>query len=467
VAVKVLNSVVDSLDVRVFRHSAPSQRLRRDAEVFSAVVADSEPGDPAQYVKLPGLGTFHIRPHGRAPYLFVLSNPQIADIRIWNPARWDGRACAQTGQFYISFRSVFLQRGGLAAARRVVAALVDLYCTPGPVHADAGLPFDLVARVDLAADTQEDRDMLWADLDRFVCRARKLDTWTHLTPADLSRFLKCDFQASALPMDIPAAMALDMLLPAVARAVHLFTSTALNELETAGEADLSRVVSQNRAPQTSYFGRFGSQLYARRYNKLGSLVVQNKLYMLDIWQQAGWDSDFPVWRTEFSLSGDFLRGFVVPEHDGDLRDLAQLESIIPALWEYLTGDWLRLTDPNEDTNRARWPTSPDWAVLQAAFGSTQLVGARDHARTVPREDGHLVLQARGCSVSTVALRSAALGSYDAALQTMVDDYIYKLTEDDFLNDVNDRMLEFGLDDFSDTAISALIRRERLQQAAGS
>lgn len=470
---RIVNIVIDSLDVRMFRHALPSPRLLRDAEVWRGLIADYEPGDSPQYVQLPGLGTFRIKMGGRPPYEFVLMNPQVCDIRVWNVGRWSSKAAGQTGQLYVSFRSVFLQRFGLEGARRILAALTDLFCVPGPVHPDAGDEFDRIARVDLAVDTEETRDMLWADLDRFVCRARKLDTWAHLTPAHVEQLLKVDLSAgSFLPQDRPDdAEALPQLARSAARVLHSYVRQVVNDLEQYGQADLSRVVSHNRRPQTVYFGRFGSQLYARRYNKLGSLVVQNKLYMLDVWQENGWDGESPVWRTEFSLSGDFLKGYEL-HHGGalisDCRDLSLLDHLLPVLWDYLVTDWLRFTDPvQSDSNYRRWPTSTSWALLRGAFGDSDLTGQRDHSRTVPREDSHLLAQARGCSVSTVALRAAALGSLDEALQTMVDDLVYRIGDDDFRQDVDARLLEYGLDPFTDTALSAMFRREKLMEAVGT
>lgn len=470
---KIVNRVIDSLDVRLFRHAAPSQRLMRDAEVWRSLIAAYEPGDSPQYVQLPGLGTFRIKMGGHPPYEFVLINPQIADIRIWNVGRWSGKAAAQTGQLYVSFRSVFLQRFGLEGARRVLSVLVDLFCVPGAVHPDAGPEFDRVARVDLAVDTQEDRDMVWGDLDRFVCRARKLDTWAHLTPAHVEQLLKIDLSAgSYLPQDAPALHDdLPRLARSASRVLHSYVRQVVNDLEQHGEASLSRIVSHNRRPQTVYFGRFGSPLYARRYNKLGSLVVQNKLYMLQVWEENGWDGDSPVWRTEFSLSGDFLKDYRLHQGGGmieDCRDLSLLDHVIPVVWDYLVTDWLRLTDPVEsDSNYRRWPTSASWSVLVGAFGDSDLLGLRDHSRTVPREDAHLVAQARGCTVSTVALRAAAMGSLDAALESMVDDLVYRIGNDEFRQDVDARLLDFGLDPFTDTALSAMFRRERLREAVGS
>jgi hypothetical protein len=446
--------------------------LARQAEVWRMVVSRFEPGDPDTFVKVPQLGTFRLKMGGQAPYEFVLINPQIADIRIWNPARWSSRAAAQTGQFYVRFRSVFLQQHGLAGVRLVLNALTDLTCQPGCVHVDSGLEFDRIARVDLAVDTQEQREMVWADLDTFVCRARKLDTWAHLTPANVEEVLKMDLSAGAyLPMDRPDfAEFLPAFMRSASRVMQTYLHTVVNELETHQEADLSRVVSHNRKPQTVYFGRFGSQLYARRYNKLGSLMVQNKLFMLDVWLQRDWDGESPVIRTEFSISGDFLKNYTL-HSDGaaieDCRDLSLLEHVAPVLWDYLVTDWLSKRVPSStDSNHKRWPVDENWAVLVGAFGDTDLVGKRDHSRSVPQQDSHLLAQSRGCSVSAVALRVARHGSYEAAIESVSEDF-YAVLNDDFRSDVIDRLDAYGLDNYTDTQMSALFRAESMNLGMGS
>lgn len=473
VPTKIVNIVIDSLDVRMFRRAAPAIILMRHADVWRRKIADFEPGDPETYVQLPGLGTFRLKMGGRPPYEFVLINPQICDIRIWNVGRWHTKSAAQTGQFYVSFRSVFMQRHGLDGVRRVLRQIEDLFCVDGDVHHEALEPWDRVARVDLAVDTQESREMVWGDLDRFVCRARKLDTWTHVTPANIEELLKLDLSAgNFLPMEAPEGdEALPRFARSASRVLRAFMTSVVQELETHGEAELSRVVSHNRKPQTVYFGRFGSPLYARRYNKLGSLVVQNKLFMVDVWKAGGWDGDSPVLRTEFSLSGDFLKNYRLHQ-DGvmieDCRDLCLLEHVVPGLWDYLVTDWLSMRDVQDsDSNYRRWPVSASWSLLVGAFGTSDLAASRDHSRTVPKDDRHLLDQSHGCAVSTVALRASVAGDVEAARQSVLDDFMYEISSDDFIEKVLERRREYGLDEFSDTALSATIRQERMFEGVGS
>ena len=317
--------------------------------------------------------------------------------------------------------------------------------------------------------------MLWSDLDRFVCRARKLDTWTHLTPAHIEDMLKMDLSAGTfLPMDeVPDEDPVLRLAKSAGRMMHSFLISAVNDLETYGESALSRVVSENRTPQTVYFGRFGSDLYARRYNKLGSLLIQNKLFMLDVWNESGYDGESDVIRTEFSVSGDFLKRYSIIQ-DGlkidDCRDLHLLDHVIPPLWNYLVTKWLSMRDINElDSNNRRWVVSESWQKLENAFGESLYDSERIHKRLIPRDDSHLFKQSLGCAISSIALRSSTSSSPDSVLSAMssfVDDFIYNFNED-MQQKIDERVLEFGLDKYTDTALSALFRSERMIEGGGS
>ena len=120
----------------------------------------------------------------------------------------------------------------------------------------------------------------------------------------------------------------------------------------------------------------------------------------------------------------------------------------------------------QDANRWRWQTSLQWQVVQSAWTS-DAVGHRDHTRRVPESDEHLVIQSRGCLVSSVALRFAGNRDISAAMQSIVDDVVYKLGDDDFINDVEQRLFEYGLDDYTDTALSTLYRSQRMALGGGS
>jgi hypothetical protein len=105
---------------------------------------------------------------------------------------------------------------------------------------------------------------------------------------------------------------------------------------------------------------------------------------------AHYDTDLDVWRLEFQLRREGVKGFRLyakpemsdPDEEIDAEieaeDLPHLHSVRKALhwsgklWTYLTKRWLRLTIPTDDPNRGRWPEHPTWTALREGFASIAL-----------------------------------------------------------------------------------------------
>jgi hypothetical protein len=125
------------------------------------------------------------------------------------------------------------------------------------------------------------------------------------------------------------------------------------------------------------FGK--KRIMARIYNKTEKAAPRNDEYFALIQQQAGakFDPTQDSWRIEFELKREAMTGFsvVIPpevvadddeEIDAELdaEDCPRIGAIknamhwAPQLWTYFTTSWLRLTVPNGDTNKARWPLHP-------------------------------------------------------------------------------------------------------------
>jgi hypothetical protein len=84
---------------------------------------------------------------------------------------------------------------------------------------------------------------------------------------------------------------------------------------------------------------------------------------------------------------------------------------IPSLWAYPTKQWLRHTIPNGDPNRARWPLSPLWQLVQqASFFCDGTPAVRERRRA-----GDLTLLCQmiaSCSTSAAAFLTQLLPSGD-------------------------------------------------------
>jgi hypothetical protein len=174
-----------------------------------------------------------------------------------------------------------------------------------------------------------------------------------------------------------------------------------------GQVDWHPFLSGNVC--TGYvFGK--GHVLARLYNKTRQAKQSHLDWYFTLLEQhngASFDPAQDVWRLEFQLTRAGVKGFrlatkqeltdpdEVIEAELDAEDLPSIGTVRKALhwagqvWLYLTKRWLRLVEPDDDTNRGRWPIHPTWQVLRDSFvhamvrsplpdGKLQLVRAERH-----------------------------------------------------------------------------------------
>lgn len=108
----------------------------------------------------------------------------------------------------------------------------------------------------------------------------------------------------------------------------------------------------------------GGTMAARLYDKSLEIQKSGKNYLLDLWRQAGWKEEEPVWRLEFQFKREVLAQLGV----GSLADVLDH---LNGLWSYAITEWLKLTLPNpDDKTRSRWPIHPLWAYLSSVDWET-------------------------------------------------------------------------------------------------
>jgi hypothetical protein len=140
------------------------------------------------------------------------------------------------------------------------------------------------------------------------------------------------------------------------------------------------------------------------YDKTAEIAVSRKDWMQAVWTTNGWDSESRVTRVEFRYKRECLREMKVEEAYTFLDQ-------VPSLWAYSTKQWLRHTIPNGDPNRARWPISSVWQLIQqASFFCDGTPAVRERRRA-----GDLTLLCQmiaGCSTSAAAFLTEVLPSGD-------------------------------------------------------
>jgi len=176
-------------------------------------------------------------------------------------------------------------------------------------------------------------------------------------------------------------------------------------------------VSRSNKYHPYYLGEFltgitfgqGSKLMARLYNKLLESKLKKKEYLHPIWREAGWNDDCAVWRLEFQIKSTVLREF-------GIVTVADLEEKIPALWQYCTQEWLKLTIPSEtDKTQSRWLIHLLWQVLSQADWGQQLSEPlyRSRKDRSPSDD---YLFVNGISAITSLMARDGIASFDVAIE---------------------------------------------------
>ena len=140
------------------------------------------------------------------------------------------------------------------------------------------------------------------------------------------------------------------------------------------------------------------------YDKTAEIQISRKDWMQEVWTSNGWDGESRVTRVEFRYKRECLREMGIEEAYAFLDQ-------IPSLWAYSTKQWLRHTMPNGDPNRARWPISPLWRIVQqASFFCDGTPAVRERRRS-----GDLTLLCQmiaGCSTSAAAFLRQVLPPQD-------------------------------------------------------
>jgi len=108
----------------------------------------------------------------------------------------------------------------------------------------------------------------------------------------------------------------------------------------------------------------GGALHIQVYDKGKEITeASGKVWMCSLWERAGWQAEEEgrirdVWRLEIRMKKEFLRG----------RGILRLDEMKAGLAELLAEALCtrRLTVPNDDQNRARWPLHPLWTAAYQA-----------------------------------------------------------------------------------------------------
>jgi len=158
-----------------------------------------------------------------------------------------------------------------------------------------------------------------------------------------------------------------------------------NEVEPVDESGTSVYLWGRRASGFAFAP--GAALSAVIYDKALEERRSGKRWMETIHTAGGWRAEMSLFRIEGRFTREVLReiaaGMTLTPGDWCDNPWLALEHLND-FWAYFVGlppehdlapdtthrGWLRMTVPQNDSNRARWPTDPVWAVIQRThFGN--------------------------------------------------------------------------------------------------
>jgi hypothetical protein len=142
------------------------------------------------------------------------------------------------------------------------------------------------------------------------------------------------------------------------RQTHLADAAGGDAIDTADVYTLpSCEVHQQGRRCTGYEFSRGGVHSCRIYDKTKEITVSRKGWMQVEWLRNGWDGSSRVTRVEFVYKRECL-------HEMGIEDAYDFLDQLAAMWAYSTFQWLRHTEPTDDTNQGRWPVSPFWQAVQ-------------------------------------------------------------------------------------------------------
>lgn len=127
---------------------------------------------------------------------------------------------------------------------------------------------------------------------------------------------------------------------------------------------------ENRSFQSAQIGK--GEVVVRVYDKVAEIAQQSE----KSWFFEHWGQNEEVWRIEFQVRGERLRG-------AGIRTLRDLQAFQNDLLRELATNHTSLRQPSLDGNRSRWPLHPLWQALCAdieALPQTGLVREIDEAK---------------------------------------------------------------------------------------
>lgn len=377
---KVLLHGIDTLVLTAGGTVAPSTWVIEQFQTWESIQKDIQDTGHSQTVSLAD-GYWELLAFGSQPYKFQLQNPEIGFIKVWNPQKWIGGANNKQ-QLHIQLRSKFIHSFTYPELRRQIDKLVSCF-----FETLEGVSIQ-VSRLDLHADISHYRMLDIQEVQSSISKAkRRQEHFANNEILSEEELLEITNIASNPPSYNKGVQKL--ITPELAsKILLLFQNQNTNNLSS---------IIHKKDLETAYFGKIGSDIWGKIYDKTKEVKTKNDSDTPDLWRQQGWSEEMKVVRVEFSMKRDFLKQL----DEGIYVDIDNAFSGLNEIWLYLTNNWLRLVEKVKENNTTTSVITDFWKVVIEAFDKAERVVIR--AKNYSGKVNQLYQQGLGCISQMISI----------------------------------------------------------------
>lgn len=345
---QALLSGIDTLVLTAGGVSAPSGWLLEQVSIWEQYQSEYEFGEEYICIELNGKW-FQLYPYGSKQYKFQLRNPEIGFIKLWNPNKWSSGVAGKQ-QVYLQLTSKFIHSVSINELNEKVKEICSLF-----FEDMVGIEV-LISRVDLHTDiTNGDSMLTYEEVSNAITRSKVRNQYFENDIETISEedidFLE---KLSSFPPTYNKGgqkLIEEGLLQKLLNVYHNQVSIGANN------------IVRKRNLETAYFGKFGSDIWGKVYNKTSEVKTKLDNDTPQLWSDNGWNGTDIVVRTEFSMR----RGFLKQIDNGSYVSLISFISNMDKVWDYLTNSWLRFVEEVKENNSTWSKITSFWKMVQSSF----------------------------------------------------------------------------------------------------
>jgi len=339
---------VDTLVLTAGGGCAPSFWLQEQAEVWEQYHQQYEFGEEYVCIQL-GNSWFQLYPYGSNPYKYQLHNPEIGFIKVWNPNKWSSGVSSKQ-QLHIQLTSKFIHSYSIEQLTEKVKELCSHF-----VENTTGLVIQ-ISRLDLHTDIVSPKGMLsYEEVSNSITRCKVRTDYFEDPSVSIDTEVLNELRELSNPPRYCNKGGQKLITPdLIQKFLYLYDNQVVNGANS---------IVRKRELETTYFGKLGSDIWGKIYNKTTQVRTKNDTDTPKLWEQNGWNGKDTVVRVEFSMK----RGFLKELDNGRYVILDNLTQGMNKIWDYLTTKWLRLVEEVKENNTTWSKITQFWCVVQSSF----------------------------------------------------------------------------------------------------